>query len=365
MRSILTVMAIESVAPDVRTVAEVNNPRHADHFRRAQRRRAARLLAGRRAPAGPLGPLPGPDRARRRHRVRRRGLRALPGRKSPTTTSGCRSTRSAPSSGPIIDATLLSISRGRQGVRQPAVRLPDHGRRRRGGRGRVARHPGPTGDEARRERVAAGRGQAGPATAAAAESGCGRRSGSADVPPAPSASEPPRRPRRIDHPGDRDWVGLRIERGHDGATPAPIVPQALYQPPTSSQSGETTGSAVGIAAPPATASAMAPLVSVVSAPPAVVIPVVPLESSPAQIVSIVPSRRPGSADGKRPQAQEEARQALIASGPGQASFTAAYQTRSATSAMSSLIRENRRYSSRRPMTSRRSSTSSRPDIARR
>lgn len=36
MRSILTVMAIESVAPGVRTVAEVNNPRHADHFRRAR-----------------------------------------------------------------------------------------------------------------------------------------------------------------------------------------------------------------------------------------------------------------------------------------------------------------------------------------
>ena len=35
MRSILTVMAIESVAPDVRTVAEVNNPRHEPHFRRA------------------------------------------------------------------------------------------------------------------------------------------------------------------------------------------------------------------------------------------------------------------------------------------------------------------------------------------
>ncbi len=35
MRSILTVMAIESVAPDVRTVAEVNNPRHEAHFRRA------------------------------------------------------------------------------------------------------------------------------------------------------------------------------------------------------------------------------------------------------------------------------------------------------------------------------------------
>ncbi|MBA2700551.1 MAG: potassium channel protein [Chloroflexi bacterium] len=36
MRSILTIMAIESVAPGVRTVAEVNNPRHEPHFRRAQ-----------------------------------------------------------------------------------------------------------------------------------------------------------------------------------------------------------------------------------------------------------------------------------------------------------------------------------------
>ena len=36
MRSILTVMAIESVAPHVRTVAEVNNPRHVEHFRRAR-----------------------------------------------------------------------------------------------------------------------------------------------------------------------------------------------------------------------------------------------------------------------------------------------------------------------------------------
>jgi voltage-gated potassium channel len=35
MRSILTIMAIEHVAPDVRTVAEVNNPRHEPHFRRA------------------------------------------------------------------------------------------------------------------------------------------------------------------------------------------------------------------------------------------------------------------------------------------------------------------------------------------
>ena len=35
MHSILTIMAIEHVAPGVRTVAEVNNPKHEPHFRRA------------------------------------------------------------------------------------------------------------------------------------------------------------------------------------------------------------------------------------------------------------------------------------------------------------------------------------------
>lgn len=52
MRSILCVMAIESVAPGVRTVVEVNNPAHVDHFRRAKAdevlvtsRLASRLLA--------------------------------------------------------------------------------------------------------------------------------------------------------------------------------------------------------------------------------------------------------------------------------------------------------------------------------
>jgi voltage-gated potassium channel len=35
MRSILTIMAIEHASPGVRTVAEVNNPRHEPHFRRA------------------------------------------------------------------------------------------------------------------------------------------------------------------------------------------------------------------------------------------------------------------------------------------------------------------------------------------
>jgi voltage-gated potassium channel len=52
MRSILAVMAIESIAPNVRTVVEANNPAHLDHFRRANAdeilvtsRLASRLLA--------------------------------------------------------------------------------------------------------------------------------------------------------------------------------------------------------------------------------------------------------------------------------------------------------------------------------
>ncbi len=36
MASILTIMAIKAIAPTVRTVVEVNNPRHGDHFRRAK-----------------------------------------------------------------------------------------------------------------------------------------------------------------------------------------------------------------------------------------------------------------------------------------------------------------------------------------
>ena len=36
MKSILCVMAIESLAPDVRTVVEVNNPNHVEHFQRAE-----------------------------------------------------------------------------------------------------------------------------------------------------------------------------------------------------------------------------------------------------------------------------------------------------------------------------------------
>ena len=52
MRSILTVLAIETMAPQVRTVVEVNNPKHVEHVRRAKAdeilvtsRLASRLLA--------------------------------------------------------------------------------------------------------------------------------------------------------------------------------------------------------------------------------------------------------------------------------------------------------------------------------
>lgn len=52
MHSILVVLAIESLAPEVRTVVEVNNPKHVDHFRRADvdevlvtSKLASRLLA--------------------------------------------------------------------------------------------------------------------------------------------------------------------------------------------------------------------------------------------------------------------------------------------------------------------------------
>ena len=52
MHSILTLMAIHAAAPNVRTVAEVNNPRHVEHFQRANvdellvtSRLASRLLA--------------------------------------------------------------------------------------------------------------------------------------------------------------------------------------------------------------------------------------------------------------------------------------------------------------------------------
>ena len=80
MRSILTVLAIETMAPRVRTVVEVNNPKHVEHVRRAHAdeilvtsRLASRLLAR-------TALYPGPGRAGDRRRLGRRRQRALPGR---------------------------------------------------------------------------------------------------------------------------------------------------------------------------------------------------------------------------------------------------------------------------------------------
>ena len=144
MRSILTVMAIEAIAPDVRTVVEVNNPQHVDHFRRANAdeilvtsRISSRLLARSSLypglaeivtdivsggegselyrvtlPADFLGPLHG------------RAVLQAAGR-------------------PLRDPARHRPQRPR--ARQPAHRLPaERGRRRRRGR-RVARHAGAAG----------------------------------------------------------------------------------------------------------------------------------------------------------------------------------------------------------------------------
>mgnify|MGYP006198846391 CR=1 FL=1 len=67
MRSILAVMAIESIAPQVRTVVEANNPMHVDHFRRHRHH-------------GVPDPRATHGRPQRRHRPERAvGRRAVPG----------------------------------------------------------------------------------------------------------------------------------------------------------------------------------------------------------------------------------------------------------------------------------------------
>ena len=78
MRSILCVMAIESIAPEVRTVVEANNPAHVEHFRRARADEVLVTSTPGLAPAGPIGPLPGPVRAGDRPRLGRQGIGAVP-----------------------------------------------------------------------------------------------------------------------------------------------------------------------------------------------------------------------------------------------------------------------------------------------
>ena len=80
MRSILTVMAIESVAPGVRTVVEANNPAHVAAPPARPRGRDRGDLADHLTPDGTLVALSRPGQRGHRHRLRGRGLRALPDR---------------------------------------------------------------------------------------------------------------------------------------------------------------------------------------------------------------------------------------------------------------------------------------------
>jgi voltage-gated potassium channel len=140
MRSILTIMAIESVAPGVRTVAEVNNPRHVEHFRRARvdevlvtSRLASRLLA-RSALYPGLTELVTDI-------VSGGGLRAVPGRPAAELSRPVgRRGQCPPAHGAPGDAAG-DLARDADD-RQPADRLPAAGRRRWPGRGGVAGHAG-------------------------------------------------------------------------------------------------------------------------------------------------------------------------------------------------------------------------------
>ena len=153
MRSILTVMAIEAIAPQVRTVVEVNNPQHVEHFRRANAdeimvtsRIASRLLARSSLYPGlaelvtdivsggegsELYRVALPDRLHRA--LRRRALRASC---APTTRRRC----------------WRSAANGHAHVNPPTDFRLARGRRR-GGRGRVTGDAGAAGASSRTERA--------------------------------------------------------------------------------------------------------------------------------------------------------------------------------------------------------------------
>ena len=141
MRSILCVMAIESIAPEVRTVVEANNPAHVEHFRRARADEvlvtstlASRLLA--RSALYPglselVTDLVSGGKGSELYRIQ-----------IPEEMCGL--------SVDEFSARLRADHKRHPARRQPprpGLNQPRHGfqdaaRRRRGGRGRVARHPG-------------------------------------------------------------------------------------------------------------------------------------------------------------------------------------------------------------------------------
>ena len=148
MRSILCVMAIEAIAPQVRTVVEVNNPGHVDHFHRANvdeivvtSRIASRLLA--RSSLYPglaeiVTDIVSGGKGSELYRV------AIPdecvGLSLDELSARLRGEHSA---------TLLGVNRDGDRLREPAERLPAGEGRRRRRRGGVAGHPRAAGDPAR------------------------------------------------------------------------------------------------------------------------------------------------------------------------------------------------------------------------
>ena len=131
MRSILIVMAIEAMAPDVRTVVEVNNPRHEVHLKRANAdevlvtsQLASHLLAR-------SALYPGLSEPRHRHRVGRRGRGAVP-RVAPRGVLRPHGGRPLRHDAPRPPRDAPVDQPRRPHVRQPARGLqPARGRRRR------------------------------------------------------------------------------------------------------------------------------------------------------------------------------------------------------------------------------------------
>ena len=308
MRSILTVIAIESVAPDVRTVAEVNNPRHADHFRRARvdellvsSQVGARLLA--RSALYPgltelVADIVSGGDGSELYRV-----------EIPDAYLGLSVDEVSAKLRADHRATLLSISRnGKAFVNPPsdftilagddavvvaeslgtlAPLVMKHEENGVSPTEVVASAAGQVTDSA----STAGQAVAGAAAGAVAAVSGPTQETTTSPSPGPSSAPPP--------PAGGSPTSGGSAPIQAPVTNAPIVPQALYQPPTpDAAAGAGAGWAVALAAPPTTVSAMAPLVSVVSAPPPAVSPITAPETSSPQVVSIVPMPTAEERNGK-------------------------------------------------------------------